>query len=545
LAVKFLSAKEAVSLIKDGDTVAINAFVGLGHPEELLVELENRFLETGHPRDLTVFHVDGAGLRDLPIFCNRFAHEGMIKKYIAGHWDSVRKVVKLATENKIEAYCMPQGEFSRLLRAIAAGAPGIITHVGLNTFVDPRIEGGKLNEISKEEFCRIIEIDGKEYLFYKSFPINVALIRGTTADKLGNITMEKEPVFIDAFAMACACHNSGGIVIVQVERIAEAGTLNPQLVKIPGILVDVVVRRTKKQYHQQIFGQVPDENYNPALCGEIRVPPEFVEETEVIGPDGRIYTDPPILPMGIDKIICRRAALELKPDVVVNLGIGKPEGVAKIANEENIADVMTLTVEAGAVGGIPGKMANFGSSLNPYAIVNQNEMFDFYDGGGLDIAFLGMAQVDSFGNINVSKVGKSLIGAGGFINITQNAKEVVFVGTFTLGGLQIEIKDGKLKIVQEGKFKKFFKKVEQITFSGEYAKKKGQKVLYVTERAVFELRKEGMTLIEIAPGIDLEKDILENMEFKPIISPDLKEMDPRIFREEKMNIREEILKKGK
>ncbi len=545
MATKIMTANEAVKLIKDGDTVAVNAFVGLGHPEELLVALENRYLETGEPKDLTVFHVDGAGLRDLPNFCNRFAHDGMIKKYIAGHYDSVRKIVKMVAENKIEAYCMPQGVFSRLLRAMAAGDPGLITHVGLKTFVDPRVEGGKLNSISKEEFNRTIEINGKEYLFYKSFPINVALIRGTTADKYGNITMEKEPVFIDAYAMACACHNYGGLVIVQVQRITETGMLNPQLVKIPGTLVDVVVRAENKVYHQQIFGQVLDENYNPGLTGEIRVPPDLVEKTEVIGPDGRIYTDPPILPMGIDKVICRRAALELQPNVIVNLGIGKPEGVAKIANEENIADVMTLTVEAGAVGGIPGKMANFGSALNPLAIVNQNEMFDFYDGGGLDIAFLGMAQADSYGNINVSKVGSTIIGAGGFINITQNSKTVVFVGTFTLGGLQVEIKEGKLKIVREGKFRKFFKKVEQITFSGEYAKEKGQKVLYITERAVFELKKDGMTLIEIAPGVELEKDILANMEFKPIISPNLKEMDKRIFEDKLMNIREEILRKGK
>lgn len=545
MAVKIMKAEEAIKLIKDNDTVAVNAFVGLCIPEELLVVLEKQFLETGRPKDLTVFHVDGAGLRDLPIFCNRFAHKGLIKKYIAGHWDSTRRVADMAAANEIEAYNFPQGELSRLLRAIAAGAPGILTHVGLKTFVDPRLEGGKLNERSKENMVELIKIDGKEWLFYKSFHIDVALIRGTTADKRGNITMEKEPAFADALNMAAATHNCGGKVIVQVQRITEVGTLNPQLVRVPGIFVDVIVKSTNPNYHQQIFGQVLDDNYNPGLTGEVRIPLDVLEEIEVIGPDGRIYTDPPILPFGIDKIMCRRAALELCPDVIVNLGTGKPEGIAKIAGEEGISKVMTLTVEDGPVGGIPGKMANFGSSLNPEAIINQSEMFDFYDGGGLDLAYLGMAQVDELGNINVSRVGRAIIGAGGFINVTQNAKKVVFIGTFTLGGLEIEVKDGKLKIVKEGKYRKSFKKVQQVTFSGEYARERGQKVLYITERAVFELREEGLTLIEIAPGINLERDILPQMEFKPRVAKDLREMDKRIFEDRLMEIREEILAKGK
>ncbi len=511
---KVMTAEAAVALIKDGDMVATGGFVGNGHPEELTKALEKRFVEDGSPKNLGLVYAAGQGdgaERGL----NHLGHEGLIKKVIGGHWGLAPKMQKLALENKIEAYNLPQGVISHMFRDIAAGKVGTITHVGLKTFVDPRLEGGKLNEMTKEDVVELVEIIGKERLIYKAFPIDVAFIRGTYADESGNITLNKEAAFLENLSIAQAVTNSGGTVIVQVEKVVENGSLHPHQVKIPGIYVDAVVV-AEAENHMQTFA----EQFNPAYCGDIRMPLDGIE------------------PMKLNerKMIARRAAMELVPNSKVNLGIGVPEGVAAVANEEGCGDQMVLTVEAGPIGGVPAGGQSFGASINAQCIIDQPYQFDFYDGGGLDVAFLGLAQCDFGGNINVSKFGPKIAGCGGFINITQNAKKVVYCGSFMAGGLRVKADNGKLVIEKEGRFKKFIKEVEQVTFSGDYANEVGQPVLYVTERAVFELRKEGLTLTEIAPGIDLKTQVLDLMDFEPLVAEDLKEMNPAIFKEGLMGL---------
>jgi len=515
---KIVSAAEAIAIIRDGDTVACSGFVGSGTPDELICALEKRFVDTGSPRDLTlVFAAAPGDGKDRGL--NRVARDGLVKRAIGGHWALVPKLAAMAVEGRIEAYNLPLGTLTQLFRDIAGHRAGTLTKVGLRTFVDPRQEGGKINSRTIEDMVRVMEIDGEEWLFYKALPISVALLRGTTADLGGNITMEREALTLDNLAMAMAAKNSNGFVIAQVERVCADGALNSRHVQIPGVLVDCVVL-ARAENHLQTYATT----YNPAFSGEFKVP------LDMLAP----------MPLDERKIIARRCAFDLPMGGVVNLGIGMPEGVALVANEEKVLNYVTLTAEPGVIGGLPQSGLDFGAAVNTDAVIHQNQQFDFYDGGGLDMACLGMAQVDADGHVNVSRFGLRLAGAGGFINISQSSRRVLFAGTFTAGGLEVSVENGELIILKEGRTKKFIKQVEQITFNGTYAAESGQPVLYVTERCVFRRGREGMELIEVAPGIDVDRDILAQMEFTPIVrNPGL--MDPRIFHDQPMELEETLL----
>ncbi len=515
---KVISADEAVALIRSGDTITTSGFVGIGVPDELLAALERRYLDTGEPKGLKLLFAAGQGDgKDRGL--NRLGHDGLLSRVVGGHWGLAPKVSALATAGKIEAYNLPQGVISHLYRDIAAGKPGTLSKVGIGTFVDPRHGGGKINDKTTEDLVELIDIDGEEHLFYRTMPVNVAFLRGTTADRLGNVTMEREALILDNLAQAMAVRNSAGLVMVQVERVVAAHTLPSREVVVPGVLVDAVVV-AEPENHPQTYATA----YAPAFTGRYR---EAVDAREPMPLDER-------------KIIARRCAFELPVNGIVNLGIGMPEGVAAVAAEEGLLDHLTLTAEPGVIGGLPASGLDFGAAVNTDAIIAQNAQFDFYDGGGLDMACLGMAQCDAVGNVNVSRFGPRLAGAGGFINISQNAKKVVFAGTFKAGGLKIAVRDNKLDIVAEGKATKFPRTVEQITFSGAHAAAIGKPVLYVTERCVFELRSDGLALTELAPGIDVERDILDHMEFSPLIES-VELMDARLFSEGSIDLKAELL----
>jgi propionate CoA-transferase len=519
---KVIKLEDAAALVKDGDTVCASALLLAGWPEAVGKAIEKRFLETGHPNNLTLAHASGVGNYGTK-GTQHFAHPGLVKRWIGGHTGAAADMAKMVIDGGCEGYCLPQGVIAQLWREIAAHRPGVITKIGLGTFVDPRLEGGKMNKNTTKDIVKVIELNGEEWLFYPTFKVDVAVIRGTTADESGNLTVDDEGALLECLPLAQAAKNSGGIVIAQVKYLAETGTLHPKKVRVPGVLVDYIVVANPEDHWQSMGAQ-----YNPAFTGDVVMPLGAMPE----------------MPLDERLVIARRAAMELTPGSVVNLGIGMPEGVAGVAGMEGVSDLLTLTTEIGSIGGVPAT-GDFGMAYNVRAFVEQQAQFDWYDGGGLDQAFLGAAEVDPHGNVNVSKFKGRCVGCGGFINITQNAKKVVYCGTFTAGGLKVAVEDGKLIIKQEGKGKKYVEHVEQVTFSGAYAKETKQPVLFVTERAVFELQDGVVTLTEIAPGVRLQEDVIAQMEFTPRISPNLKLMPAGIFQPKWGGLRQILEAKGK
>ncbi|MDB5819771.1 MAG: putative acyl-CoA transferase [Rhizobacter sp.] len=508
----------AAALIEDGDMVLAGGNGGSGVPEAVYEAVEKRFLEGDGPHDITLFHITGVGaLTEKGM--NRFAHKGLVKRVIGGNFGMQIPFMKLIVAQELEAYNFPQGVMTHLCRAMAGRQPGVLTHVGLQTYMDPRQDGGRMNARTTEPLVDLVHLVGADYLFYRAPGVpNVALIRGTSADEDGYVSMEHEATAREDLSMAQAVHNAGGTVICQVKRIVRRGTLHPHMVKIPGFLIDhfVVVPEQMQTYTTV---------YDPARSGETRVPSSH------IAPD----------PMGMRRVVARRAAFELRPKDVVNLGVGISAMIPNVAAEEGIEDLITLTVESGVVGGVPGHAREFGTAVNPRVILDQSYQFDFYDGGGLTCAFLSFAEVDVHGNVNVTRFGARHDGAGGFINITQNTRHLVFNGTLTGGDLDIGVADGRLDIRRDGAFLKFVPQVGQISFSGKLAQERGQKVTFVTDRAVLVLTPDGLMLTEVAPGVRLQEDVLDKIGFPVAISPQLRAMDERIFTAGPMGMKDHFL----
>ncbi|MBN1566472.1 MAG: acyl CoA:acetate/3-ketoacid CoA transferase [Acidobacteria bacterium] len=503
---KFITAQQAAMLIKDGVTIGASTQGLSGWAEEVAIAIEERFLESGHPRDITLVHSCTCGDYKKR-GTTHLGHEGLTKRLICGHTLTSPNMINLIENDKIECYLLPQGVICQLWRAIAGKKIGVITSVGLGTFVDPRVDGARVTSITHEDLIKVIEIDGREQLLYKPFPVDVALIRGTVADENGNLTMDNESVIMEALPLAMAAKNSGGIVIAQAHYSAMSGALLPKNVKVPGTLVDYVVIAKPENHHQ-----TQQTYFNPVLAGHFRVPLAGI----------------PTIPLDARKIIGRRAAMELSIGDVINLGVGIPAVIPSVIAEEGMTGKVTTTTELGVFGGVPAIGLDFGGALNAEAMIEHASMFDYYDGGGLDVTFVGLAQADKYGNVNVSRFGKRVAGPGGFINITQNSKKVVFCGMFSIGSEEV-VENGKLRITKEGDGKKFVERVEQITFSGAFAAHRNEPVMFITERGVFDLKGEKLMLTEIAPGVDLERDIFGMMEFKPIVSPELKQMDSDLF----------------
>ena len=523
----FITAEEVAKIIEDNKTICPVGMTLISASESILKAVEKRFLETAHPNNLTLLH--SCGQSDRKDGIQHFAHEGFIKRIIGSHWGLQPRWMEMIANNKVEAYCLPQGQIAQLYRSMACGLPGKMSKVGIGTFIDPRIEGGKMNDKTKalEDIVDIIKIKDEEYMFYNAIPIDYCIIRGTTCDEMGNLTTDEEAMKLEVLPAVLATKRFGGKVIAQVKYVAQTGTINPKDVTVPGVFIDhIVVCENPEEDHRQTSSWY----YDPSYCGKLRTPQNNIKALE----------------FNVRKFVGRRAAMEIYPKAIINLGTGIPNDVlGKICNEENVSDEIMITVESGIYGGVQAGGIDFGIGKNLYAMITHHEQMDYYNGAGVDITFMGAGELDKHGNVNATKMGDRCTGSGGFIDITQNAKKVVFCATFTASGAEYGFKDNKLQIIKEGKIRKMVSSVSQISFNGEIARKKGQKVIFVTERAVFELVKEGVKLIEIAPGMDLQKDILDLMDFKPIIDDTLKTMDISLFNENNFGLKEFIFNNKK
>jgi acyl CoA:acetate/3-ketoacid CoA transferase len=517
-----LTAEEAARLIPNRATVTVSSSAAQLVPDKVLGGIEARFLAAGEPRDLTVVFPVAVGDSFGTVGLDHLAYPGLIKRLIGGSYvngpasKSPPKISAMIHAEQVEAYNLPLGVLMHLHRDIAAKKPGTITKIGLGTFVDPRDEGGRMNRITSPDLVEVVQLRGEEWLLYRTFPIDVAIIQATTADTHGNLTLEHEGVVLAVLAQAMAAHNSGGIVIAQVKRVAAPGTLLPHMVKVPGILVDALVVDPEQRMNTGI-------TYDPAISGEIRTATLPVEP----------------LPLGPEKVIARRALCQLGPGDIVNLGFGISSMVPQAAFEEGVFEYLNFTVEQGAIGGLPLTGFAFGASHNPEAIIDSAAQFDLIDGGGVTVGCLAFAEVDGQGNVNVSRLKAQphvLAGAGGFINIAQGTRKLLYCGTLTAGGLDVRIEDGGVRIVQEGRFPKFVARAQHVTFNGTLSAKHGQEVWYITERAVFRLTTEGPLLVEVAPGIDVERDIRAKVGFSLRTAPDVHPMDARLFRADRMGV---------
>lgn len=524
MTVKFISAAEAASLIPDRATVLVDGFISFCLPDDILGEIENRYVREGHPKDLSIVNIAGIGGDGKVRGINHLAHKGLVRRLLCANLSAAPKIYPLIMDNAFPTFMIPQGVLSHMMRAIASKKPGVISRVGMKTFVDPQVDGGRINQAawdSGESVVERIKLRGEDFLFYPAFNLDIALIKGSYADHKGNISLENEAIQLEQLEVAAATKNCGGIVMVQVDELAAQEELHPQMVRIPSTMIDYVIVGKPENTGQHFLPEYNCE-FIPSWSGHERISLEEIAH----------------LDFGVEKVICRRSIMELHKGDFINLGIGMPMNVSAVLNEEGCINDVSASIESGIVGGVPAPGLATGAAYNPDAVLKQPDIFDFYDGGGIDFACLGAAQMDKDGNVNVSRFAGKTTGPGGFINITQGAKLICFLGTFTAGKQDIRIEDGKIKIVKDGPHIKFKENVEHITFSGEHSrcKKEKQTVFYITERAVFKLTEKGMTLIEIAPGVDLQKDILDKMEFVPHIAEDLKIMDSRLFRNEKMNL---------
>jgi acyl CoA:acetate/3-ketoacid CoA transferase len=520
---KFMNAAQAAQLIQDGDTVGLmGGGGGLMEATHLFEAVQARFLSTQHPRQLTLVHALGIGDKKTK-GVNCFAHEGMVQRVIGGHWVWSPAMQQLALANKIEAYILPGGVSSQLMREIGAGRPGLISHVGLGTVCDPRLGGGRMNEAAKDDLAEVITIDGQEWLRYKPFPIHVAIVRASSADEDGNISFEHEAANLDAQSLALAARNSGGRVIVQVKERLPKGSLKAREVRIPAAWVDAIV----VDADQQTSYDIPfDPAFSGELTGAARTASEAQDHAREVAVAQETFSE--------RQAVARRAYVEIfntaKARPIINYGVGVPDAVAKLIAARNEHHRIYQTIEHGTYGGTLMDGVLFGYARNASAMLDAATQFDFYGGGGLDIAFLGFGEFDEQGSVNVSRLGGVTVGPGGFIDIAQNAKKVVFCGTLAAKGVKLHTGDGQMRVLQQGAVKKLVQRVDQITFSGPQGLVRGQEVLYLTERASFRLRPDGIEVYEIAPGIDLQRDVLDQMDFAPRVAKDLKLMDAAHFR---------------